>query len=893
MEIIFTINYHTTWGQNIYICGTGEQLGNRDISRCVPMQYAGNGEWRLTIVIPDNISTFEYQYIVKDYDTILKTEWGNMRKFIRTSSVSSCLIIDKWRDAPDDSVFYASFFYRNIFAHEKSVPQISYDAETVTFRVYAPQIKPDEVIAVTGNSGSIGNWNPEKAIVLDGSTSPLWQAPAELDKTAFPLEYKYIILKKNTRQLIAWEVGENRIIQHFPLQQKQSLVLPCDTIRHAEPVWKGAGLVIPVFSLKSRESWGIGEFPDLRLMADWAVKTGQHIVQILPVNDTTLTHTWLDSYPYNAVSVFALNPIYLHPEGIGKLKNTERMAYYTDAKHRINQLPEIDFKQVSALKWEYFREIYREIGRKTLESDTFNRFFEQNKYWLQPYALFCYLRDLHKTSDFNQWAEWKTFQPEKAEKTWAISSTHYHDIAFYYFLQFHADKQLSEACNYTRSQGISIKGDIPIGICRHSVDAWVSPHLFHLNSQAGAPPDDFSVTGQNWGFPTYNWEEMAKDGYAWWKMRFKKMADYFDAYRIDHILGFFRIWEIPMESIEGLLGHFNPALPYSPEEMQYYDFFFDKQKHAEPYLTPSHIEQLFGDDFHEITKKYLEMTPSGRYSLKPEVNTQRKIEAAFAGLTEQQNISKKEKLYSLPREVLFVQDPDKPGLYHPRISAQQTQAYQALNIYERASFDRLYNDFFYFRHNEFWEQEALKKLPPLISATDMLTCGEDLGMIPACVPHVMDKLKILSLEIQRMPKELGRLFADTYTYPYLSVCSTSTHDMPTLREWWEENRDYTQKYFSEILHQAGDTPVHAETWICEKILNLHLQSPSILAIIPLQDWLSIDSSVRKEDPRSERINVPSNPRHYWRYRMHLYIEDLLNNQLLNERIKQMVLASGR
>lgn len=893
MKITFTINYHTIWGQIVHVCGNIKPLGNSDSSQSRQMQYIGNGNWKLTVLLPDNVSVFEYRYIVKDYNTIIAEEWGKMRTFRSKSTSKDYLILDKWRNIPSDSVFYTSFFYQNIFARNIIDSSTVLDTETATFRVYAPQIRQDEAIAITGNTESIGNWNPEKAILLDDTDFPLWQGTINLKTISFPLEYKYIIVKKDTRQLVSWEEGENRNTGALYLQNKQSVVLPCDTIRCTPAIWKGAGTVIPVFSLKSKDSAGIGEFPDLRLMADWATQTNQKIIQILPVNDTTLTRTWLDSYPYNAVSVFALNPIYLRIEIIGTLKDIERLTYYKKEKERLNQLPQIDYEQVSALKWEYFKEIYEETGHKTLRSNAFKQFFELNKEWLQPYALFCYLRDLYKTPDFNQWGEWKTFKLKKAQKMWHQSGSHYKDIAFYYFIQYHADKQLSEACSYARSIGVSIKGDIPIGISRYSTDAWINPHLFHLNSQAGAPPDDFSTTGQNWGFPTYNWEEMAKDGYKWWKMRFRKMSAYFDAYRIDHILGFFRIWEIPMESIEGLLGHFNPALPYSVEEMQDFDFFFDEQKYAEPYLTDQYLKQIFGEDFGFVIDKYFVKITTDRYALKQENSTQRKIENLFSKETDKKLLAIKKKLFELPNEVLFIRDPKNPKLYHPRISARQTQIYKALNIYAQSCFDRLYENFFYHRHNNFWGKEAEKKLPPLISATDMLTCGEDLGMIPACVPHVMDKLRILSLEIQRMPKQFGFLFADTRTYPYLSVCSTSTHDMATMREWWEESKENTQKYFSEVLHQAGETPKHAETWICEKILNIHLQSPSILTIIPLQDWLSIDSSVRKEDFLSERINIPSIPRHYWRYRMHTYIEDLLDNKLLTERIKQMIISSGR
>ena len=893
MEITFTVHYHTTWGENLYVFGDIKPLGNSHPSDGLQMQYTPNGDWTITISLPDSIHRFRYGYIVKKNNTIIAREWGKMRLFIRNATSKHYQIYDKWRICPSDSPFYTSLFYRNIFVRKCTDSKPIIETDVVTFRVYAPQIEPDETVVVTGNSSSLGQWDPEKAIVMDDTDFPLWQGRVACNDISQPLEYKYIIVKKETRQLVAWENGENRRIANLSLPSGTSTLLPCEEIRYTPIPWKGAGTVIPLFSLRSKESTGIGEFSDLRLMADWAALTGQRIIQILPVNDTTLTRTWLDSYPYNAVSVFALNPIYLRLEEIGILKDSQKATYYTNEGKRLNQLPQIDFEQVSSLKWNYFKEIYQEKGEQTLESEEFKQFFELNKTWLQPYALFCFLRDSYQTPDFQKWKTWNTFHPQKAEKMWQQSSRRYKEIAFYYFLQYHADKQLSKACSYARSIGVSIKGDIPIGISRHSTDAWTNPELFHLNSQAGAPPDDFAESGQNWGFPTYNWEEMAKDGYKWWRRRFEKMSSYFDAYRIDHILGFFRIWEIPMESVEGLLGYFNPALPYSKEEIEAFGFCFNEPKHTQPYITRSNIKQLFGKNYETIIHRYFVKTASGRFTFKPECNTQRKIEKLFSKTTDEKKLAIKKKLFGLVNEVLFIKDTKNPQRYHPRISAQKTQVYRALSTTDQICFNRLYEHFFYHRHNDFWEKEATKKLPPLISATDMLVCGEDLGMIPACVPNVMERFKILSLEIQRMPKQFGRWIADTTQYPYLSVCSTSTHDMTTLREWWEENRDNTQKYFSEILHLSGSAPRHAQTWICEKILDLHLQSPSMLAIIPLQDWLSMDSSIRKEDFQSERINIPANPKHYWKYRMHIYIEDLLENKLFNKRIKEMINVSGR
>jgi 4-alpha-glucanotransferase len=403
------------------------------------------------------------------------------------------------------------------------------------------------------------------------------------------------------------------------------------------------------------------------------------------------------------------------------------------------------------------------------------------------------------------------------------------------------------------------------------------------------------VLGQNWGFPTYDWEEMSRDGFAWWKARFEKMSEYFDAYRIDHVLGFFRIWQIPMDAVHGLLGTFNPALPYSPEELRNsYDFWIDVDLQTTPYIMDYFLYDFFGEYTDEAKRRFLINVGNGRYKLRPEFDTQRKIANFFA--TEEKN-DKNNKLCNallgIVDEVLFIEDPYEKGKYHPRISAQYTYIYRSLTDYERWCFNRLYNDFYYHRHNDFWYGKAMWKLPPLIDSTPMLTCAEDLGMIPDCVPAVMNQLQILSLEIQRMPKDPAAEFGNTWTYPYLSVCTTSTHDMGGIRQWWEENRDVTQHYFNSMLHEPGPAPQYAEPWICDKIITLNLHSPSMLAIFPLQDWLSINGNLRRNDPREELINIPANPRHYWRYRMHLTVDQLLAEHEFNDYIRNKVKGSGR
>lgn len=232
-------------------------------------------------------------------------------------------------------------------------------------------------------------------------------------------------------------------------------------------------------------------------------------------------------------------------------------------------------------------------------------------------------------------------------------------------------------------------------------------------------------------------------------------------------------------------------------------------------------------------------------------------------------------------------------LWHPRINAMKLDAFQLLTDDEQWRFHSLYDDFYYRRNNQFWYNEAMKKLPRLTEATRMLVCAEDLGMVPESVAWVMNDLRILSLEIQTMPKEYGVRFGHLQRNPYRSVCTISTHDMATLRQWWDEDEERTQDYYNNSLHLKGQAPHPLPGSLAQEVVSRHLMSPSMLCLLSLQDWLSMDETLRLPDANAERINIPANPRHYWRYRMHLTIEQLLAADAYNHEIRLLIQQSGR
>jgi 4-alpha-glucanotransferase len=834
---------------------------------------------------------------------------------------------------------------------------------THTFKVKSPLLTPNQTLCLLGNSPALHNWNITDPILLIlEPRRDYFTVNLDLTTESFPIAYKYGVYNLETKTFVRYEDGPNRTLQDTPtpalnassanlppdhspsppLEERAgerrsftpNLTNPSSTplytpLRHTiindgfailpSTTWKGAGVAIPVFSLRSEHSFGVGEFTDLKLLVDWCRQTGLKLIQILPINDTIATHTWTDSYPYAAISAFALHPQYLNLSCVATGPNLQLLDQLEPERKRLNALDAIDYEAVINTKLAFLKQIFPSQKEKTFQSKDFQIFFGQNKHWLVPYARFSHFRDQYGTSDFTQWpslpplgvppsggkTEPSTLPSEAAapspsppleeragERRLFDSAA---EIDFHYFLQYHLHLQLKEAAEYSHSHGIILKGDIAIGVYRYGADAWQNPELYHMEMQAGAPPDPFADKGQNWGFPTYNWPRMKETGFAWWKQRFGQMSYYFDAFRIDHILGFFRIWSIPLHAVEGILGYFVPALPVQVSEFPERGIPFDHDRFVKPWITDEVLAQVFGRDAGYIKSYFLESNSFGHYNLKPHFATQRQVENHFnAWEQNEHNHRLKLGLFDLISNVILLEAGNSNGQeFHFRFAIENTSSFKALAPLTQSRLKALYIDYFFRRQEDFWMKEAMQKLPALKRVTNMLVCGEDLGLVPACVPDLMKQLGLLSLEIQRMPKDMSRDFSRPQEAPYLSVVTPSTHDMSTIRGWWEEDRAVTLKFYHQELGQPGEAPPTCEPWINKAIIQQHLSSPAMWSIFQLQDLLGIDQTLRRPNPADERINVPANPKNYWRYRLHLPLERLLNETTFNDEIKRLVHHSGR
>lgn len=890
MTVQFNIEYKVMFGEQIVV-----NIQTREGVQKLPLQTIDGEKWACEWSVEAPEKSYTYYYSVEREGRAVKTEWLMIKHQLDVNARKAAVytLYDHWKAMPEDAFLYSSAFTDCINHQVPQEMKPETGSKIVRLIVRAPQLRDGERLGVLGADKALGAWDVQKILPMTQHTYNEWVADidaAHLEGSH--LEFKFVAFR-NAKNELLWETSMNRTVDLPEMKAGELVSYELDQAFFALYNRKLAGTLVPVFSLRTRKSAGIGDFGDLKTMIDFVASTGQKVLQLLPINDTTITHTWTDSYPYSCISVFAIHPQYANLHALPELKDAKARAEAEKTRAELNALDKIDYEKVNDFKINYLRQIFNQEGEKMMKTAEYKAFFQDTEQWLVPYAQYSYLRDKNGTANFNQWPDHQVWDEAERKALTAPKTAAYKNVAFFYFVQFVLDRQMQEAHEYAKAKGVILKGDIPIGVNRNGCDVWMEPKYFNLNGQAGAPPDDFSANGQNWGFPTYNWFEMLKDGCQWWNRRFQNMARYFDAYRIDHVLGFFRIWEIPVSSVHGLLGQFAPALAMSREEIESYGLHFQDDRFTRPFITDWVLDRVFHERAGEVKEKYLDRLDDERYQMKPEVDTQRKVEALFADATDEKELWLRDGLYALISDVLFVRDHTNPGVFHPRISAQLDFIYESLYDNDKAAFNRLYNDYFYRRNNQFWYQEAMKKLPKLVQATRMLVCAEDLGMVPDCVPWVMDELKILSLELQSMPKDPSVKFGLLRRNPYRSVCTISSHDMPTLRMWWDENIQRTQEYYNTMLYRQGPAPHPLPGWLASDIISRHLTSPSMLCILGIQDWLATDEALRLPDANAERINIPANPKHYWRYRMHLNIEDLAADKRFVQNITEMISQSGR
>ncbi|XP_052172556.1 4-alpha-glucanotransferase DPE2 isoform X8 [Diospyros lotus] len=905
VKLSFRIPYYTQWGQTLLVSGSEPVLGSWNVKKGLVLSPCHEGDelvWRGNVGVPPGFGCEYSYYVVDDDRNVLRWEIGKKRKVVLPDALQNGELVelhDLWQTGSDDLPFRSAF--KSVIFHKTwtldierplGVFQNNSDSVIVHFKICCPSIEEGSSIYVIGSSVKLGHWKVQEALKLHFAGESIWQADCVMQKDDFPIKYRYGKYSKAGN--FSLEIGQNRdLIVDFSASQPSCILLSDGMMR--EMPWRGTGVSIPMFSVRSEADLGVGEFLDLKLLVDWAVESGFHLVQLLPINDTSVHGMWWDSYPYSSLSVFALHPLYLRVQALSKSIPEEIKQEIQRAKEQLDR-KDVDYEATMAAKLSIARRVFDLEKDTILNSSSFQKFFSENEDWLKPYAAFCFLRDFFETSDHSQWGRFSSFSREKLEKLVSKDSIHYEIICFHYYIQFQLHLQLAEAAEYARRKGVVLKGDLPIGVDRNSVDTWVYPNLFRMNTSTGAPPDYFDKNGQNWGFPTYNWEEMSKDNYAWWRARLTQMAKYFTAYRIDHILGFFRIWELPEHAMTGLVGKFRPSIPLSQEELER-EGLWDFDRLSRPYIRQEFLQDKFGASWTFIASNFLNEYQNQQFEFKEDCNTEKKIATKLKSCAQMSLLldsdMTRRNLFDLLQNVVLIRDPEDAKKFYPRFNLEDTSSFKDLDDHSKNVLKKLYYDYYFHRQESLWRQNALKTLPVLLNSSSMLACGEDLGLIPSCVHPVMQELGLIGLRIQRMPSEPGLEFGIPSQYPYMTVCAPSCHDCSTLRAWWEEDEDRRCRFFRTVVGSDSLPPSECVPEIAYFILQQHVEAQSMWTIFPLQDLLALKEEYTSRPAAEETINDPTNPKHYWRYRVHVTLESLLKDKELKTTIKGLVQGSGR
>lgn len=884
MKLYFNINFRTNLGENIRLVVMEEGSENKIHA----LNYSDNGNWNAEVDYFSRSISYKYQ-VVNNNGEILQEEFP-LHQLNFPHHYTEFLIYDVWNSKNFPENYLNNKILKNKLSGFKSEKAAVLKKHTHLFRLEAPIYQKNWQVVVLGNTEALGNWEYFKAVPMTQTDFGIWEVAVELPENQM-LQYKYGLLDTEKNEVFDLEYGANRWA--LPNADKNMLQIMADHYFRfkAFEMYHAAGVAVPVFALRTENGFGVGEFPDLKNLADWAKETQLSILQILPINDTTANYSWTDSYPYAAISVYALHPQYLSIENLDFPLPEDLVKEFAEKKADLNALNLIDYEKMISGKWTYIKAVFEANKESILKDRNFKKFIKDHEEWLLPYSAFCVQRDKYSTPNFNEWKTHRKYIAGKITPFFSTNSKDFETAMLHAWVQFQLHLQLKDAIDYTHGLGISVKGDLPIGIYRYSVEAWTEPELFGMDFQAGAPPDQFTELGQNWEFPTYNWEAMQKDGYRWWKNRFKALEQYFDAMRIDHILGFFRIWRMPMTATQGILGYFYPAVPVKTEEFRSRNIPFDYNRYCKPFINDQILWDVFGDERDTIRNQFMNNHFDGTYSFKEEFDTQRKLADHFR---ENPHAWAQNLLISLCANVLFLPEEAENGelVYHPRFNIDKTSSYQYLSEWEKWEVQELYIDYFFKRQDGLWYRKGMEKLPMILNATDMLICGEDLGLVPDCVPVVMDQLAITALKVQRMPSD-DIPWYNPKDAGYMNVVTASSHDSSTLRQWWHENRDLTQQYYNRQLGQQGAAPENLEPQLAAIIMKQHLYNDAMLAIFPIQEFLATDTELSNPNIDEERINDPAVFPHYWRYRMHLNLESLLAKEAFNQKIAGWVSDSNR
>jgi 4-alpha-glucanotransferase len=652
------------------------------------------------------------------------------------------------------------------------------------------------------------------------------------------------------------------------------------------------GVAVPVGALRTKNGIGVGEFSDLASFALLCRKMKMRLIQILPVNDTGF-----QSSPYSSLTAFGLHPLYLSIEELDEFKTADNpvKTRVKKAKAKFDTYKRFSHYEVLKEKLEICLDLYNANKPEIIKSASkgvLSAWTEKNS-WVKEYAVYRRLKEINEQKSWKDWKEYKNVTAEDIEKLWNDKDLKEEHI-FWVWLQHALDIQFLKASKAITDAGIIMEGDLPILMNEDSCDVWANPDIFIQELSAGAPPDMYSPDGQNWGFPIYNWEAQEKDNFAWWKKRLEVAEKYYQAYRIDHVLGFFRIWASSPYDYSSSLGRYVPYVPVTTGDFK--KLGFDKSRIG--WITQPHIltgeiwdtlKNNWGGAFTEaqiktaadniFSKALTRVSTEELWLFKKKIRGEKDIDAL--------------NLHPAARDFLLAKWKDrafleyKKGKFFPVWHYRDATAYKSLSADEKKELGIILEK----RHKKserVWMQQGMKLLSILVESSSMLPCAEDLGAVPSCVPRVLSKLKILGLRVVRWFRAWdkdGSPYISFEEYPALSVCTPAVHDSSTVREWWETEADQGQ--FSGFIG-VPSLPKKYNPGTAKIILSKAASARSRFRVFQIQDLLHLSNNWYSENPSDERINVPGTSNDFnWTYRLPATISEISKDKELIQAVAQL------
>lgn len=874
------------------------------------MTPQSGGCWTLETTLPDgachSYASFSYYYQVENGDGLVERwEWrGAERTYVFDASIHY-MFSDSWQEPPSSRILFTSAF--RVWRQQRREDKLECDERmcrtrlpmfrrTILFRVFAPQLSDNEELAICGNHPVLGDWNLSCAVRMQQMSAQEWTMTVRVDNVALPLEYKYVVIDRQSRRLKQWEEGGNRSTGSCQLADGEALVLFGSLVRLPERRWYAAGVSVPLSVLRSELSYGIGDFGDLRRLVDWAISAGMRMIHLPPLYDTVLKGDCRDSNPYHSVSSYALHPQYLDLVALGEIADKDAMRRFREQRKELEALGKIDYEAVWRVKSEYSCRRFEEDGEAVLVSQSFKEFHRKNAFWLIPYAVFCAKHKELAASGVLERAELGVYCEKILAGTERLAPSLEREIHKIEYVQYHLHRQLKSVSDYARSHGVVLMTDVPAGISPDSVDRWLYSEFFDDAVSLGQMPSDVTPEGSISTLIPFRkpvTEQQQAAFAAWWHGRMERTAGFFDAIHLPQAASYVSAWVVPRHQVCATMGQFTPSLPLTVEELAMFGLKWPHDMYAQPWIDDAIVAQLFGPYAEKVKHQYLLPSPNGFYRLRKEVASPARLQHAFEGRTDESSLDVKEGLRQLTANVLFVEDVHRSGEFHPRLGGLHTSAYRMLNEEERRAYHRVYRHYYGNRHEALWRCCADRFFAEVAGGTHMLVVASGDGAQPCGWDEVLAAHGVLPCCFSASSKSGDEEFGQLEKNPYWSMTAASALGSASLQQWWEECLPRAQRYAMSVLQKEILTPCSLSPVLAEEIVARHLYSPSMFCVLNMQDWLAIGGASYAASDQTEGMERTLGEENHWKHRMPFTLNQLQGEDTFNEKIRQMIKGSGR